>query len=172
MSKYPVVAFRKDLFFLRDLSQYDDVIVRADVVLISAGVNDIMKNKVDARTLHDHLKNFVSRFDKTQFLFDSICPVSMNRDKFNHVNDRIDSNTNEYLLKFAIRTDNSRLFDNLCFGLPRRSRDGIHLNFAGKTALSNCWVNDTLIRLGLKRGYLLLRQNFLRIVHDFYAEKG
>lgn len=169
--KDPVDAFRKDLFFLRDLSKHSDDIARADVVLISAGVNDIMKNKVDARILHDHLKNFISRFDKTQFLFDSICPVSMNTDRFNRVNDCI-NNTNEYLLKFSIRTDNLRLFDNLCFGLPHLSRDGIHLNFAGKTALSNCWVNATLIRLGLKRGYLPLRQNFLRIVHEFYAEKG
>ena len=165
------MAFRRDLFFLRDLSQHSDAIARADVVLISAGVNDIRKNKVDARTLHDHVKNFVARFKNTQFLFDSICPVSMNADRFNHVNDCINK-TNEFLVKLSIRTEHLKLFDNLCFGLPHLARDGIHLNLTGKHVLSHCWVNVILIKLGLKRGNLPLRHNFLRIADDFYSDKG
>ena len=167
----PVVAFRRDLFFLRDLSQHSDAIARADVVLISAGVNDIRKNKVDAITLHDHVKDFVAHFKNTQFLFDSICPVSMNADRFNHVNECINK-SNEYLLKFSLRVDNFKLFDNLCFGLPHLARDGIHLNLTGKLVLSNCWVNVTLIKLGLNRGYLPLRYNFRKIVDDFQSDKG
>ena len=167
----PVVAFRKDLFFLRDLSQHSDAIAQADVVLISAGVNDIRRNKVDARTIHDHVKNFFARFKNTQFLFDSISPVSMDADRFNHINDCINK-TNEYMLKLSLRSDNFKLFDNLCFGLPHLARDGIHLNLTGKNVLSNCWVNVTLIKLGLKRGYVPLRYNFSRIAEEFYSDKG
>ena len=65
-----------------------------------------------------------------------------------------------------------KLFDNLCFGLPHLARDGIHLNLTGKNVLSHCWVNVILIKLGLKRGNLPLRHNFLRIADDFYSDKG
>ena len=57
----PVAVFRKDLFYLRDLRQHSDAIEQADLVLISAGVNDLRKNNVDAHTLHNHVKSFVSK---------------------------------------------------------------------------------------------------------------
>ena len=171
MFKDPVVAFRRDLFYLRDLYQHRDAISRADIVLISAGVNDVRHNKVDARTLHDHVKSFVAQFKNTQFLFDSISPLSINADRFNRINDCID-NTNEYLLKLSLRTENFKLFDNLCFGLAHLARDGIHLNITGKTVLSHCWINVVLIQLGLRKGILPLRHKFMSLVHNFYLEKG
>lgn len=167
----PVVVFRKDLFYLRDLYLHKEAIAQADLVLLSAGVNDLRNNKVSARTLHDHVRDFVSQFGGTQFLFDAICPLSMNADRFNKLNDSI-NNTNEFMLKFSIRSDNFKLFDNLSFGLSHLARDGIHLNYAGKLALSNCWMKVILIRLGLVRGFLPIRHNFRSILHDYNLAIG
>ena len=169
--KDPVVAFKRDLFFLKDLHKHRDVIENSDIVLISAGINDITKNRADAITLHDHVKHFISQFKNTQFLFDSVSPVSLKSDRFNHTNDCIDK-LNEYLFKFSLRTENFKLFDNLSFGLPHLARDGLHLNFTGKSVLSSCWVNCVLIRLGIKRGNLPIRHQYLSIFHDFHLQIG
>ena len=163
MFKDRIVAFRKDMFYLKDLYMHREAIEQSDIVLISAGLNDIRHNKVDAQTLHDHIKHFTAMFDNTQFLFDSISPLNMHADRFNVVNHCIDQ-TNELLLQFSLRCENFRLFDNLCFGLPHLAKDGIHFNLVGKSVLSNCWFNVVLIRLGFKRGFLPLRHNFWQLL--------
>ena len=153
------------------MPKHSEAIAQADVVLISAGVNDIRKDRANARYLHDFIKDFVASFVNTKFLFDSICPVSMNADRFNCMNDCIDK-VNEYLLKLSLRVKNFKLFDNLCFGLPHLSRDVIHLNFVGKNVLSTCWVNVTLIKLGVRQGYLPLRYNFKKIADVYNLDQG
>ena len=166
-----MVAFRRDLFLLKDLNQHWDVIQKSDLVLISAGINDIVKNGADALTLHNHIKHFTSQFKKTQFIFDSVSPVNLNADRFNNLNGCINQ-LNELLFKLSLRTENFKLFDNLSFGLSHLSRDGLHFNPAGKTALSKCWVNSVLIRLGVKRGSLPIRRHFISLFHNFNLELG
>ena len=165
----PVIAFRRNLFFLRDLNEHARSIEQADVVLISAGINDLRKIKAaDPVTLHDHIKHFVSQH-KTQFIFDSITPLSMNADRFNNMNRRID-HLNELLLQLSLRSPNFKLFDNLKFGLPHLARDGIHLNMAGKSSMTDCWVHCVLLTVGLRRGTLPLRRRYANLVDAFYSQ--
>ena len=168
MFQDPVVAFRRNMFYLRDLEHHREAIEHADIVLISAGLNDVRRNKADALTLHDHMKHFVAQFPNTQFLFDSVSPLAMHADRFNVVNSCVDK-LNEFLLKFSLRTSNFRLIDNLCLGLPHLTKDGIHFNMAGKSVLSRFWVNCILIRLGLMRGALPIRQEFRVIADEYYS---
>ena len=86
----PVVAFRENLFYLRDLYKHKQSIEQTDIVLISAGINDMRHKKASPITLHNHLRAFTSQF-KTEFLFDSISPLSMCADRFNNLNNAIDN---------------------------------------------------------------------------------
>ena len=105
---------------------------------------------------------------KTQFIFDSVSPLSISADRFNTDNICIDR-LNELLLKLSLRSGNFKLVDNLSFGLPHLAKDGLHFNINGKNVLSRHWVNCTLIRLGLRRGSLPIRTQFRTIFHEFQS---
>ena len=166
--KEPVIVFRKNLFYLRDLDTHHHSIKQADLVLVSAGINDLRNNRADPWTLHDHIKHFVSQYSDTQFLFDSITPLSIYADRFNAMNNRI-SHLNELVLELSLRSRNIKLFDNVQFGLSHLASDGIHLNQSGKSVLSGCWVYCILLTLGLKKGPLPLRRDYANIVDRFYS---
>ena len=76
------------------------------------------------------------------------------------------------LLYYFMRSDNFKLFDTPRFGLAHLARDGIHLNSAGKTVLSESWVNSILVSLRFRSANLPLRPNFVRIVNEFRSEPG
>ena len=162
----PVVAFREDLFHLRDLNQHFRSIEQADVVLLSAGINDLRKHHAHPSTLHDFIERSVDQYKNTKFIFDSISPLSMNADRFNHMNQSIDK-LNMALFELSLRTFNFKLFDNVKFGMPHLARDGLHLNLAGQSVLSECWVHCILLALGLKRGYLPLRRQYRNLCCEF-----
>ena len=164
----PAVAFRNDLFLLRDLDQHDESIRQADVVLISAGINDMRKNGADPLTLHNHVKHFINKYShlNVQFIFDSISPLSINADRFNNMNRAIDQ-TNELLLQLSLRSKNFKLFDNVLFGLPHLARDGIHFNKLGKSVLTRSWIHCILVTLGLRKGPLPLRVLYANVVNRF-----
>ena len=163
----PVVCFREDMYYLRDIDRHSAQIRQADVVLISAGINDLLHNRADPRTIHDHMLNFSRRatrqYPNTTFLFDAVTPLAMHADRFNRTNDRIDE-MNRLILHLSLNSQNIKLFDTLRFGLPHLARDGVHLNDGGKAVISECWVNVILITLGLRRANLPLRHSFLSIV--------
>ena len=163
----PVVAFRENMFYLRDLENHSRAIEQVDLVLISAGVNDLKHGRVDPITLHNHLVDVTSQY-KTEFLFDSISPLNMSADRFNTLNDSIDS-LNELMLQYSLRSKNFKLFDNTNFGLSHLARDGLHLNNSGKDVLSACWVNCVLKQLGFRKGNLPLRYSFLKIVSTYHG---
>ena len=159
----PVIAFRKNLFFLRDLKEHRESIQQADIVLISAGINDIQKNRKSAVQLHNHIRCFIEQFPRTVFLFDAVSPLSIHADRFNTYNDIIQY-LNELMFKCSLHHDNFRLFDNTSFSLAHLARDGLHLNHIGQSVLSDCWINCVLIGLGFRRGPLPVREHFKRMI--------
>jgi alkylated DNA repair dioxygenase AlkB len=171
----PVVCFREDMFYLRDLlsDRHSTLIKKADVVLISAGINDLRKNKVSPRLLHDHMQYFVQQAERlypnTRFLFDAITPLSVSADRF-HVMNNIINELNQLLVGLSVRSKNFKLFDNLNFGVPHLARDGIHLNDAGKRVVSVNWVHCILLALQLRVGFLPLRRNFSSIIDGYRAK--
>ncbi len=153
------------MYFLRDLNKHCRAVEQADIVLISAGVNDLMKNAVSARLLHDHVRAFISRFPNTQFLFDSVTPLAMRADRFNLLNDTIER-LNELMFRCSLHHKNFKLFDNLEFGLAHLTKDGLHLTHTGQSVMSSCWVNCILVRLGLRRGPLPIRRRYFDMARD------
>ena len=101
------------------------------IVPISAGINDIKFNQASPVTLHSFIRDSVAQYPTTQFLFDAISPLSINADRYNQMNARID-HVNELILKLSIRTSNIKLFDNVSINLSHLARDGLHLNETGK----------------------------------------
>lgn len=159
-----VQAFRLPLYRLRDLSNHGQAIEQADLVLISSGVNDIRFGRAKPWTLHDHMRYLASRFPRTQFMFDSISPISMSANRFTKINQFINE-TNDLLFNLSMVSANFKLFDNLSFGMPHLSSDGIHLNKQGKEVLSTCWVSCILIRLNIRGGTLPLRAMFRSVAY-------
>ena len=158
----PVKVFRKNLFYLRDIAEHSLAIQQSDLVLISSGINDIRHNKASPRQIHDSLQSFTSRFS-AQFLFDSVCPMSIYADPTNAINNRVNS-LNELLILLSIHSNNFKLFDNVNFGLAHLARDGLHLTYGGQDVFSRCWVEVILIHLGFKNKPLPLRLDFVAIV--------
>ena len=164
--KEPIVTFRRDLFHLKDLADHQTSIEQSDVVLISAGVNDLRYGRTEPRLLHDNLRQYTSQFPNTQFIFDSVSPVALNADPYNKLNDSIDR-LNKLLVQLSFRSSNFKLFDNIYFGLSHLARDGLHFNDSGKTVLSMCWVHVILITLGFRTGSLPLRRPYKDLYHDY-----
>ena len=164
--KDPIVAFRQDLFHLRNLERHRRSIEQSDVVLISAGINDLKHGRVDPRQLHNHVKQFTSQFPNIQFVFDSVSPLTLNADRFNKLNDSIDY-LNKLLVQLSFRSPNFKLFDNIYFGLSHLAKDGLHFNDSGKNVLSMCWVHVILITLGFRSGALPLRLPFQSLYQEY-----
>ncbi|KAL5270252.1 hypothetical protein ACHWQZ_G001104 [Mnemiopsis leidyi] len=157
-----IAVERKDLFLLRDLREHRDAISKADIVLISAGVNDLRRTRVGASTLLNHLRDFTRLFPRTKFLFDSVSPLAMRAVRFNSLNREID-NLNESLFRFSLQSSNFKLFENTRFSLAHLSSDGIHLTKKGQLVLSESWVGAVLINLGLWSGSLPIRRAYRNI---------
>ena len=162
----PIRAFKNNMFFLRDLNSHREAINQADIVLISCGINDIRKNHVSARHLHDHVRDFIAQFPGTEFLFDSLSPVALRADPRRFRNDTIDD-FNELMFLLSLHTKNFKLFDNLKFGMSHLARDGLHMNRYGKESMSESWIHSVLIRLGFRRGPLPIRQRYQDLHRNF-----
>ena len=165
--KSPVKVFRKNLFYLRDIAQHSLAIQQSDLVLISSGINDLRHRKASPLQIHNFLKSFTEQF-QTQFLFDSICPMAMRADRFNLINQQSDR-LNELLVHLSVHSKNFKLFENLNFGLSHLASDGLHLNLAGKSTLSGCWVDVILTHFGFRNKPLPIRIPFRQIVSSYYV---
>ena len=163
----PIIAFRRNLFFLRDLNSHREAIEQADIVLISSGINDLEKNHAPARLLHDHVRDFVAQFPRTEFLFDSVSAIALRADPHRLRNDRIDD-FNELMFHLSLHTAHFKLFDNPNFGTAHLAADGLHMNQSGQQSMSDCWINCILLRLGFRRGPLPIRMPYQHL-HRKYA---
>ena len=166
------IAFRSNLYFLRDLEGHSEAIKQSDIVLISAGINDIRRNKVNPRTLHDHVRRVTSMYPKTQFLFDAVSPLALRADRFSVLNDSVDK-LNELMMHLSVRQGNFKLFENTTFSAAAYlAHDGLHLNRRGQDAMSKSWVNAVLVRLGMRRGTLPIRPKFQAIHREYEQSRA
>lgn len=161
--KDPVVAFRKDLFYIRDIKDHIPAIEQSDVVLISSGVNDLRFAGARPGDLHALLRDFTGRFPRVKFLFDSISPVALRADPNQGLNRAIGA-TNWMVINLSMRVKNFRLFDCTSFGMSHLARDGIHLTNQGQDILSEGWVRAVLISLRFIKTDLPLRKDFRDLV--------
>ena len=169
--KEPIVCHRKDMFYLKDLVNHIDEICKHDVILVSAGINDIMKERATPTVIRDHMRWFsellARRAPDTYLLFDAISNVALSADRHGWLNQAINA-TNRMVFQYSARVKNLRVFDTLQFGRTHLALDGIHLTKAGKTVLGASWVHSTMIILGLRRGQLPLRQEYKNFLHRVF----
>lgn len=160
----PVVAFSRELYHLRHIWQHRESIAKSEVVIISAGLNDLRFGKANPKALQRLMSDLSREFPKVQFLFDSISPVALHADPHRSLNDDIDS-SNDEMFDLSRKTPNFRLFDNTRFGLAHLRHDGIHFTEQGKRVLSSSWIRAILICLGHIRAMYPLRDRYLNRVN-------
>ena len=158
------------MYKLQDLAQHRSIIDQADCVLISSGLNDIIKLGTPVHVLANHMEQFVTKsaqvHPNTTILYESIGPLSLRADPTGHYNRQI-NDFNHKMFDLSLRSHNFKLFDTLNFGLSHLSRDGIHLTEQGKVVTSKSWVNAVLTRLGYWRGSLPIRPDFVNRFEEF-----
>ena len=152
------------MYYLKDLNKHEAAIKQADIVLVSAGLNDLTFNKVSPTVLAGHMQHFANHcrqhYPRTKILFDSICPIALHADPYNNRNWNI-NDLNYRLFEYSRYANNFKLFDTPKFSVAHLGRDGIHLNTQGKRVLSDSWVHCTLVHLGLRSGSLPLRREYM-----------
>ena len=83
-------TLKNNMFSLRDPNSHREAIKQTDIDLISCGINDIRKNHVSARRIHDHVRDFIPPYPCTEFLFDSLSPIASRADPHRLRNDTMD----------------------------------------------------------------------------------
>ena len=161
--KQPIYCFKEKLYCLSDIGEHAELIDKADVVLISCGINDLAVRNRNPREVFESFRNsFYSikkRSPNKRIIFEAIAPVSMTADRYNVINPAINY-LNSNLFELALREPGFKLFDNSRFGLAHLTRDGVHLTQLGKDIVSRNWVHCVLIILGKRPGPLPLRREY------------
>ena len=159
----PVVCFKQMLYNLNQLPAHREEISKADIVVLSCGVNDICRLRAGGWSLFSYLENLIkeaqTRFPNTTFLFGSVSPVGRNIDRNNIFNKEINE-FNKLCFNMSLRYTNFYLFDNIRYKPQHLARDGIHLTEWGKKSLSSAWVHSVLTFLGFRRGPLPIREEY------------
>lgn len=172
--KNSLVCFTEPMYYLKDLVDHKQQIGEARCVLISSGLNDIIKHNATPDILAEHMTHFVSRAKKlhpnTTILYESVGPLALRADPTGYYN-RVINDHNRRMFQLSLKSDNFKLFDTLELGLAHLSRDGIHLTDSGKLVVSKSWVNAVLIQLGYRRGPLCIRKEF-RDRFDYERTRG
>ena len=161
-----IVAHKKTLMCVADINQYSADVAAADVVIVSCGVNDLMRRDQFPEDIVRNLERFVSSHRGTMFLFEAIIPVSVRQDRVNFFNTQID-HTNRLVMDLSLSMSNLSLFDNPRTSLAHLRRDGVHLTPKGQESVTKSWLVAVLTYFGLRRGTLHLRRDFARMQHDF-----
>ena len=163
-----VVCFKEPCYTLDSISQHDSKIAQAEVVLISTGINDIIKERGDALELFDYLRELMESYNNKYpskiFIFYAVSDVSGKYTDFNPVIDQF----NNYCFEMSLRLSNFNLFNNIFFDTNRHlASDGLHLSKYGKWSASVIWVQSAEIVLGIRSAKLPLRPRYLERLNDF-----
>ena len=157
----PIIANKHTIFYLKDLNRYSQEVQKADIVLISAGIYDIKTNvRVFASMLHDRVRDFISKFPTTQFIFESVTTLKWDGSReHSEINKTIDR-FNKLMFQSSLDHENIEFFDNVRFNPSHLSADGLYLDYDGQAELSKCWIHCILIKLGIRPGGLPIRRYF------------
>ena len=150
----PIIAYKHTLFYLENLDRYSQEVQKADIVLISAGIYDIIRKRLHASMIHDHVRKFIVQFPKTRFIFESVTRLKWDASRSNsHINKTIDR-FNKLMLQCSLDHENIEFFDNVKFRRTHLSADGLYLDYNGQAVLSKCWIHCILLMGGIRYGSL------------------
>ena len=154
----PIIAYKCIIRFLEDLNRHSEKVHKADIVLISAGIYDIKTNGVSASMLHDHVRDFLSQFPTTQFIFESVTTLKWDGSREHSETNKTIYRFNELMFQSSLDHDNIEFFDHVRFNPSHLSADGRDLSTAGQAELSKCWIHCILIKSGIRQGDLPIRR--------------
>ena len=162
----------KPMYHIKHITNHEKDIANSDIVLVSSGVNDIVKwyaNGDDvADFLIEQINKFQVKFPKIRFLFGSINPTNVDCPMNEAFNRHIDM-INIRMFKFSLTTRNMRLFDNTNFEWRHLTPDGIHLTHTGRKSLSMSWIAAVRNAIGLDGVRLLpIRPQYRDLYNRFY----
>ena len=155
-----IVCFKEACYRIVDIKNFENKIAVADVVLISTGINDILRGE-SARDVFEDLRNLIenyrNRFPNTMFLFYAVSDVTGKYYSYNHIVDEL----NDYCFKMSLREKHFKLFNNIFFNMyTHLARDGLHLSKLGKWSASVIWIQAIMCVLGFRKAALPLRPRY------------
>ena len=162
----------KPMFHIRHINNFIEDISNSDIVLISCGVNDIIKWESNGTEIANYLISFTEqmkfKFPHVRFLFNSVLPTTVqvrkNLDYIKHID-----LLNLCIFNHTLSSSNVKSFDNVRFEWSHLSRDGIHLTPEGRAMVSSSWCNAVNLTLGFdsKPGSLPIRPLYVAIYNRF-----
>ena len=163
-----IACFKEPCYTLADIRNHEEKIALADVILISAGINDILRGGStfdifsNLRLLMEH---YSRKFPAKMFLFYAVPEVS---GKYYDYNDSINE-LNDYCFHMSLRLSTFKLFNNLFFNTyTHLASDSLHLSKFGKWSGSVIWTQAVLCVLGRRKAPLPLRPRYLDLLDRSY----
>ena len=166
-----IVCFKETCYTVNDIIKHESQISKSDVVILSCGVNDFIKQTADPVILSNYLRGilnmFAKKYPETFFLFYTVSPCSGY--KYIDTNSRI-AHFNDLCFELSLDLQNFRIFENLFFNESRHlASDGLHLTSYGKWSASAVWVQAACTVLGYRWTPLPLRHSYTNWRDQFYG---
>lgn len=171
--KNPAIAcFKEACYTIDNIRDHEHKIAQADVILISTGVNDILRGKsaLDIFLKLRRLMEFYNRkFPEKMFLFYAISEVTGRYEKYNDSIEQL----NDFCFQMSLRLSTFKLFNNVFFNLyTHLASDGLHLSKYGKWSASVIWTQAALCALHIRKAALPLRPRYLKFREEFLARSS
>ena len=162
----------KPMYHIRHITNHEKDIANSDIVLVSSGVNDIVKWYANGDEVADffieEINKFQVKFPKIRFLFGSINPTNVDCPMNEAFNRHIEM-INIRMFKYSLTKRNMRLFDNTNFEWRHLTPDGIHLTHTGRKSLSMAWITAVRNAIGVDGDRMLpIRPQYRDLYNSFY----
>ena len=170
-----IICKTKSMYHMKHIIRHEEDIINSDIVIISCGVNDIIKWNSFGKEVAEFLIQFVekvkTRNPQVRFLFSSIMPTSIDSHLNNAYLRHIDM-INASIFEYTINSSNIKVFDNLQYQWNHLAQDGIHLTPRGRASLSDSWILavTSTVDVGSQfYGSLPIRPRFTKIMNEKLA---
>ena len=156
------VCFKEPCYRVADIKNFESKFAVADVVLLSTGINDILRGE-SARNVFQDLRDLIEtyrhKYPNTMFLFYAVSDVTGPKYyRYNHIVNEF----NDYCFYMSLREKNFKLFSNIFFNdYTHLARDGLHLSMLGKRSASQIWIQAIMCVLGFRKAALPLRPRYV-----------